>query len=820
MKKLKYLILTTFFCLLLPGCKPTQKKEEPDVDVNDYIEIVDNSDKVRPKLVEETKAEVTYSFNASYDEEGVKAIEYDGATYKNEPTKVFAYIGYPSTEGKHPAVVLVHGGGGTAFAEWVRIWNERGYVAIAMDTEGKRPDNSRDGLGGPYTDYMMNPRIDIQDQWMFQAVSTVIRATTILANDEHVDNTKIGIVGISWGSVICSIALGCDDRYSFGVPIYGSGFLYDSRSAFASSDRPDAMYSLYDPSLYFKYYKAKIMYANSDHDPHFSSNITSKSATILGADLVFIAEHTHGHDTAWKINEVYEFADSMTENKTTLPYLRDIVLEEGIIKGKFMIPENVSNSFIEIYAKNDILEYSNDAINGSVINSDFEQVDVSTKIDKVNGRFEVTVPSNAKIVYVNIASQIDDKTYRQSTPLFDINNGIPVIVRKVLLPADQEEWKSFNDFDDNLLDAYLKPYWFTREIYNETCMFVGEEGESTLMFEPTEIKSITDYRLQKTYVEGRDYVVNGRIIKRLKGSEIPYWEYDEYFIDEDEIQDKSYGVAVEADMSKTDIPFDHQKYLKYGEFATFTDKQIAVTYRHDDVYTGKVPEAQQNKLERVLSKLRNGENIDWMVYGDSVATGCNASGTEQGGLINPHMPDAYNLSKLYLEKKYTSQINIENQAVGGWKISECLNAYNERIKGKHIDLMILRIGGNDTMTSEDEYKEMLNSLINKFFDDNPSANLIIQTPELSNQQAVDAWTHNIRNIPAWSEDVMNVSSYVNQIAIADVQAFTNWILGTGKLSRDVTGNNVNHSNDFIIRSYAQILLKTMLDSGYCVEKYK
>lgn len=31
-------------------------------------------------------------------------------------------------------MVLVHGGEGTAFAKWVRLWNERGYAAIAMDT--------------------------------------------------------------------------------------------------------------------------------------------------------------------------------------------------------------------------------------------------------------------------------------------------------------------------------------------------------------------------------------------------------------------------------------------------------------------------------------------------------------------------------------------------------------------------------------------------------------------------------------------------------------------------------------------------------------
>ena len=70
--------------------------------------------------------------------DGVKALWYEGVPYKGKLTKVFAYIGYPKIKqrAKVPAVVLVHGGGGHAFAHWVKIWNERGYAAISMDVDG------------------------------------------------------------------------------------------------------------------------------------------------------------------------------------------------------------------------------------------------------------------------------------------------------------------------------------------------------------------------------------------------------------------------------------------------------------------------------------------------------------------------------------------------------------------------------------------------------------------------------------------------------------------------------------------------------------
>ena len=48
-----------------------------------------------------------------------------------------------------PVVVLVHGGGGTAFKEWAKLWAKRGYAAIAMDLAGCGPQRKRLAKGGP-----------------------------------------------------------------------------------------------------------------------------------------------------------------------------------------------------------------------------------------------------------------------------------------------------------------------------------------------------------------------------------------------------------------------------------------------------------------------------------------------------------------------------------------------------------------------------------------------------------------------------------------------------------------------------------------------
>jgi len=62
---------------------------------------------------------------------------YDGEQFRGHPTRVFAYYASPATldpktaKGERfPAVVLLHGGGGTAFRDWAKLWAKRGYAAI------------------------------------------------------------------------------------------------------------------------------------------------------------------------------------------------------------------------------------------------------------------------------------------------------------------------------------------------------------------------------------------------------------------------------------------------------------------------------------------------------------------------------------------------------------------------------------------------------------------------------------------------------------------------------------------------------------------
>jgi cephalosporin-C deacetylase-like acetyl esterase len=88
----------------------------------------------------------TYASASDYGAPDMQAFFYDGPKWFGKATRVFAYYQAPagaSPTNKVPAVVCSHGGGGTAYAEWVRIWNSHGYAAIAMDTGGANQVTAR-----------------------------------------------------------------------------------------------------------------------------------------------------------------------------------------------------------------------------------------------------------------------------------------------------------------------------------------------------------------------------------------------------------------------------------------------------------------------------------------------------------------------------------------------------------------------------------------------------------------------------------------------------------------------------------------------------
>ena len=246
-----------------------------------------------------------------FSEEGVQAIFYDGLPYKGRKTQVFAWLGVPDVPAgtKVPGIVLIHGGGGTAFAEWVRIWNARGYAAIAMDTcggvpggkPGERPRHAKSGPPG-WGGYgqIDRPR---EDQWAYHAIADVILANSLLRAHPQVDRDRIGVTGISWGGYLCSMVAGVDDRFRFAVPVYGCGFTTDhafAKSVTGLGEQQAARWMRWwDPSAYLADAKMPMLWVTGSNDFAYTFNALQKSYRLPKSPrtLCIRLRMPHGHQS-------------------------------------------------------------------------------------------------------------------------------------------------------------------------------------------------------------------------------------------------------------------------------------------------------------------------------------------------------------------------------------------------------------------------------------------------------------------------------------------------------------------------------------------
>jgi dienelactone hydrolase len=268
-------------------------------------------------------------FDGTATEPGVRALFYESVPWKGKPTRVFAYYGAP--QGKNlPAMVLIHGGGGTAFAEWVRQWNQRGYAAIAMDTCGARPEtapadkpwnpvkNHHDNGGPPGWGGFDQIDQPSSDQWAYHAVAAAVLAHSLIRSFPEIDPKRIGVTGISWGGYLTNIVAGVDPRFRFAAPVYGCGFLGEN-SAWLDNfqkmgkERADKWLGLWDPSVYLPGAKMPILWVTGTNDFAYPPDSLQKSYRLPHAErtLAVRVRMKHSHPDGAAPEEIPAFADAM-----------------------------------------------------------------------------------------------------------------------------------------------------------------------------------------------------------------------------------------------------------------------------------------------------------------------------------------------------------------------------------------------------------------------------------------------------------------------------------------------------------------------------
>ncbi len=356
----------------------------------------------------------------------IRELVYEGQSIDGKATDVFAFYatpgtiaGDPSLDNDLPAVVLVHGGGGTAFAPWVWLWAKRGYAAIAMDLSGRRPSSPKfiDGKlqgqhrspttrlenGGPaqgHEQKFASIGGSLDDDWPYHAIGNVIRAHSLIRGFSEINAERTAITGISWGGYTTCITASIDDRFKAAVPVYGCGFLHDGESVqrtqidSLTSESKRQWIQQYDPSSHLANCRVPIFFVNGTNDKHYPLVSYSRSFQLVDKDKSIRIEPNmkHSHPAGWAPKEIGLFIDSQLRGGDPLPTLGQCERTNGQIEASLSSTTKIQSA---------TLHYTTDR--GPLIKRKWQSQPATASEDSVTAQ---DIP-DATILYLSVTDERD-----------------------------------------------------------------------------------------------------------------------------------------------------------------------------------------------------------------------------------------------------------------------------------------------------------------------------------------------------------------------------------------------------------------------------
>lgn len=147
-----------------------------------------------------------------------------------DDSEIFAVVASPQTPGKHPGMLVLHGGGECAAVDKAMAWAQRGYVAVAPDLPGIADPTKLTETKGKWSSLKYGERRwvaepDAGASILFDAVLAAMKSLYLLRAQPEVDPARIGVVGVSWGGYMTTMVCGlAGDQVRAGLALYGCGF--------------------------------------------------------------------------------------------------------------------------------------------------------------------------------------------------------------------------------------------------------------------------------------------------------------------------------------------------------------------------------------------------------------------------------------------------------------------------------------------------------------------------------------------------------------------------------------------------------------------
>lgn len=333
------------------------------------------------------------------------------------------------------------------------------------------------------------------------------------------------------------------------------------------------------------------------------------------------------------------------------------------------------------------------------------------------------------------------------------------------------------------------PFWEGNTIYDESVLFLSENGktpDAPLFFRPVEILRVCSSDYATEYVRGVDWEEKDGMLYLPEGSAIPYMKREQLHF---------YSEATQ-DFFKAK---DGGKIL-YKTKGFFHKQQTLVTYRHRDQWAPSGSVLGARALEKFREKVARKETITLCFYGDSITAGCDCS--KLAG-VAPFRESWPTLVTEALEQESGCRIRYVNTAVGGKRAGWGLECVQERVVAYDPDLVVLAFGMNDgtDLISPEVFRSQILDMKQAVLERNPNAEFVLIATTVANPESIFDGCQR-EYLPELIRCMDQGDVLVNMTQVHDT-------LLTKKRFVDMTGNNINHPNDFLIRVYAQMVLHTI-----------
>lgn len=335
----------------------------------------------------------------------------------------------------------------------------------------------------------------------------------------------------------------------------------------------------------------------------------------------------------------------------------------------------------------------------------------------------------------------------------------------------------------------LRPFWLSGTMREESVLFL-KEGDAqpsvSLLITPTRILSVRDSSGETTYAEGKDYVwkPGTKQITLPPGSRI--------------VCKTPQDLRRPAGSQRHRLTHrDGNGEILFGATHEYHDMQTFVSYEFDLAqWTGPKPPYAGSQLPRTVKMLSEKQPLTIALLGDSISTGCNASGWAGAA---PFQPPYQDLLVRNLEAAYGAKVTLSNFAVGGTATSWGLANIDKVIQAEP-DLVLLAFGMNDSAgRSAEDYQANTRAMIDAVRKARPDTEFILIATMLGNKDWITL-KHEL--FPKYRDALKELCG--PEIALADMTSLWEELL-KHKKDWDLTGNGVNHPNDFGHRLYAQVL---------------